>query len=124
MSNEGKSVKVHYVGTLDDGTKFDSSRNRGEPLAFTCMAGQMIRGFDECVRDMEVGETKTVRLEPKDAYGERRPELVQILPIARIPGAEQAQVGQQVMLRGQDGRPIPARISDKDDTYISFDLNH
>ena len=46
MSNEGKKVKVHYVGTLDDGTKFDSSRDRNEPLAFTCMAGQMIAGFD------------------------------------------------------------------------------
>ena len=55
MSNEGKAVKVHYVGTLDDGTKFDSSRDRGEPLAFTCMAGQMIAGFDAAVRDMEVG---------------------------------------------------------------------
>ena len=51
MSNEGKKVKVHYVGTLDDGTKFDSSRDRGEPLAFTCMAGQMIPGFDAAVRE-------------------------------------------------------------------------
>ena len=59
MSNEGKNVKVHYVGTLDDGSKFDSSRDRGEPLAFTCMAGQMIPGFDKAVVDMEVGETKT-----------------------------------------------------------------
>ena len=51
MSNEGKKVKVHYVGTLDDGTKFDSSRDRNEPLAFTCMAGQMIAGFDNAVKD-------------------------------------------------------------------------
>ena len=71
MSNEGKKVKVHYVGTLDDGTKFDSSRDRGEPLAFTCMAGQMIKGFDEAVREMEVGQVVDVRLEPAEAYGER-----------------------------------------------------
>ena len=64
MSNEGKKVKTHYKGTLDDGTQFDSSYDRGEPLEFTCMAGQMIPGFDKAVRDMEVGETKTVRLEP------------------------------------------------------------
>ena len=59
MSNEGKKVKVHYVGTLDDGTKFDSSRDRNEPLAFTCMAGQMIAGFDNAVQDMKVHPTAT-----------------------------------------------------------------
>ena len=60
MSNKGKKVKVHYTGTLDDGTKFDSSLDRGEPLEFTCMAGQMIPGFDAAVETMEQGETKTV----------------------------------------------------------------
>ena len=64
MSNEGKKVKVHYTGTLDDGTTFDSSVERGEPIEFTCMAGQMIPGFDAAVKDMAVGETKTVRIPP------------------------------------------------------------
>ena len=62
LIDEGKSVKVHYTGTLDDGTKFDSSLDRGEPLAFTCMAGQMIPGFDQAVRDMEVGEKRTMNI--------------------------------------------------------------
>ena len=62
MSNEGKKVKVHYTGTLDDGTKFDSSVDRGEPIEFTCAAGQMIPGFDAAVKDMEQGETKTVHI--------------------------------------------------------------
>ena len=61
MSNEGKKVKVHYVGTLDDGTKFDSSFDRNEPLEFTCGAGQMIPGFDEAVKNMEVGQTVYMR---------------------------------------------------------------
>ena len=69
MGNEGKKVKVHYTGTLDDGTTFDSSRDRGEPLEFTCMAGQMIKGFDAAVRDMAVGDKVTVHLEPSEAYG-------------------------------------------------------
>ena len=69
MGNAGKRVLVHYVGTLDDGTVFDSSRDRGEPIAFTCMAGQMIPGFDRAVADMQVGETCDVHLEPADAYG-------------------------------------------------------
>ena len=120
MSNEGKQVKVHYVGTLDDGTKFDSSRDRGEPLAFTCMAGQMIPGFDAAVRDMEVGSTVTIRLEPEDAYGPRRMEMVQTIPLAQLPGAE----GQRIMLRSATGQPIPATVTDKDDRAITFDMNH
>lgn len=125
MSNEGKKVKVHYTGTLDDGTKFDSSYDRNEPLAFTCMAGQMIPGFDAAVRDMAVGETVTVRLEPEDAYGPRREELVQTVPMAQLPGSEQLAVGQQVMLSSAaGGRPFPATVTAKDDTSITFDMNH
>ena len=124
MSNEGKQVKVHYVGTLDDGTKFDSSRNRGEPLAFTCMAGQMIPGFDAAVRDMEVGSTVNIRLEPEDAYGPSRMDMVQTLPIAQLPGSENLSIGQRVMLGGPGGQPIPALVTDKNDTAITFDLNH
>jgi FKBP-type peptidyl-prolyl cis-trans isomerase 2 len=124
MSNEGKKVKVHYVGTLDDGTKFDSSRDRGEPLAFTCMAGQMIAGFDAAVRDMEVGSTATIRLEPEDAYGPRRMDLVQTIPLAQLPGADKLAVGQRVMLGTPTGQPLQATVTDKTDTAITFDMNH
>ena len=124
MSNEGKQVKVHYVGTLDDGTKFDSSRDRGEPLAFTCMAGQMIPGFDAAVRDMAVGETTTIRLEPADAYGPRRMELVQTIPLVQLPGAENLSIGQRVMLQSVTGQPMQATVTDKNETAITFDLNH
>lgn len=124
MSNEGKQVKVHYVGTLDDGTKFDSSRDRGEPLAFTCMAGQMIPGFDAAVRDMAVGETVRIRLEPADAYGPRRMELVQTIPLVQLPGAESLAIGQRVMLQSVTGQPMQATVTDKNNTAITFDLNH
>ena len=124
MSNDGKQVRVHYVGTLDDGTKFDSSRDRGEPLAFVCMAGQMIAGFDAAVRDMEVGQTVRVRLEPHEAYGPRREDLVMRIPIAQMPGAERAQVGMRVILGGPMGQPMPALVASKDETTITFDLNH
>jgi FKBP-type peptidyl-prolyl cis-trans isomerase len=67
MSNEGKKVRTHYVGTFDDGTVFDSSVERGEPLEFECMAGMMIPGFDAAVKDMEVGETKNVHIPAVDA---------------------------------------------------------
>ena len=124
MSNDGKQVKVHYVGTLDDGTKFDSSRDRGEPLAFTCMAGQMIKGFDAAVREMEVGQVVNVRLEPAEAYGERDERLVQAVPNTQMPGAEDLSAGDRVMLSGPGGRPFPATVAAVENGTITFDMNH
>ncbi len=124
MSNEGKKVSVHYVGTLDDGTKFDSSRDRNQPLEFTCMAGQMIPGFDAAVRDMNVGDVVDVRLEPADAYGEKRADLIQTIAIAQLPGSESLSVGQRIMLSSPSGQPFPATVSAKDETTITFDMNH
>lgn len=139
MSNKGKNVKVHYVGTLDDGTVFDSSRDRGTPLEFTCMAGQMIPGFDDAVRFMQVGETKTVRIEADQAYGqvdeskilkmqlmldEDFGQLMQNgLPVAPR-GSEKLKVGQHPVLATPDGHPIPCVVVAKDDTTITFDMNH
>ena len=91
--NTGKKVKVHYTGTLDDGTKFDSSYDRGQTLDFTCMAGQMIPGFDKAVKDMEPGQTVNIRLAPEEAYGERDPRNVIKAPIiAALPGVESVRV--------------------------------
>lgn len=69
MSNENKKCKVHYTGTFNDGTKFDSSYDRGEPLEFVCGAGMMIKGFDEAVKEMEVGQIVDIHLMPEEAYG-------------------------------------------------------
>lgn len=124
MSNEGMRVRVHYVGTLDDGSKFDSSRDRGEPLEFVCMTGMMIPGFDRAVRDMEVGQTVNIRLEPEDAYGPRRADMMVTVPIAQMPGSENAQVGMRVVLGGPMGQPMPAVVAAKDAQTITFDLNH
>ena len=122
--NVGKTCRTHYRGTLDDGTQFDSSYDRGEPLEFVCGAGQMIPGFDAAVADMEVGEIKDVRLTPAEAYGEADPEAIFSVEIARVPGADQVSVGQRVYLQDQFGRPVPARIAAKDDKMITFDTNH
>lgn len=124
MSNAGKKVKVHYTGTLDDGTKFDSSIDRGEPLEFVCMAGQMIPGFDKAVESMNVGDTITVHLEPSEAYGERNEEAIQTIPLANIPGAEDLPVGETVFLQGPNGQPFPAKVAAMDDTTVTFDMNH
>lgn len=124
MSNNGKRVRTHYVGTFDDGTVFDSSVERGEPLEFVCMAGQMIPGFDKAVESMEVGETKNVHIPAADAYGEYNEELVQKVPVGNIPGADELPVGQTVYLQGPGGQPFPAKVAAMDDEYVTFDMNH
>ena len=125
MGNEGKKVKVHYTGTLDDGTTFDSSRDRGEPLEFTCMAGQMIKGFDAAVRDMAVGDKVTVHLEPNEAYGERREELVQEFPMTRVPqGMRGVKVGDRLMLQSPQGQPVPVMVARVTPEALYLDMNH
>ena len=83
-AGEGDRVAVHYTGTLDDGEEFDSSRG-SEPLSFVVGDGRMITGFDAAVRGMTVGESRTVRMEPAEAYGERRDELLMTFPISQLP---------------------------------------
>ena len=122
--NVGKKVRTHYRGTFNDGTQFDSSYDRGEPLEFVCGAGQMIRGFDAAVADMEVGEIKDVHLSPAEAYGESDPNAIFSIEIARLPGSENARVGQRVYLTDRYGRPTPVTVVAKDETTITFDANH
>ena len=86
--NAGKTVRVHYTGTFNDGTKFDSSYDRNEPLEFVCGAGMMIRGFDEAVLDMEEGDVKKIHLMPEEAYGMPDPEAIFTVTIAEMPGSE------------------------------------
>lgn len=124
MSNAGKNVKVHYTGTLKDGSKFDSSLDRGQPLAFTCMKGQMIPGFDNAVDGMAVGEKKTVEIPAAEAYGERNDELIMQMPIENVPNPSELVVGDMVQLSGPGGRPTPARIHEVTDKYVALDLNH
>ena len=123
-NNAGKKVKVHYVGTLDDGTQFDSSRDRNEPLGFTCMAGQMIPGFDTAVSTMEIGEVRDVHIEAKDAYGEKDPDMVKTIPLSVMKGIEKFSVGDKVVLSDPAGHPFPATITDMSNETVTFDLNH
>jgi len=81
----GDSVSVHYVGTLDDGSVFDSSREQDQTFDFVIGAGEVIAGFDAGVRGMKVGDIKTVRIEPVDAYGESDPGLIETVDIALLP---------------------------------------
>ena len=122
--NVGKTCRTHYKGTFNDGTQFDSSYDRGEPLEFVCGAGQMIPGFDAAVADMEVGQIVDVHLMPEEAYGMPDPNAVFTVEIAQLPGSEEAQVGQQVYLTNQYGQPFPVKVAAKGETTITFDANH
>ena len=81
----GDTVSVHYKGTLEDGTVFDSSHDRGETINFEVGAGNMIKGFDTAVVDMEVGEVKSISLTPEEGYGEVNPNALMEVPKASFP---------------------------------------
>ena len=122
--NVGRKVRTHYRGTFNDGTQFDSSYDRGEPLEFICGAGMMIKGFDAAVADMEPGQIINVHLMPSEAYGEADPDAVFTVELARLPGAESLSVGSNVYLQNAYGQPFPVTVTAKDDSTITFDANH
>lgn len=124
MSNLNKTCRVHYEGTFNDGTKFDSSYDRGEPLEFVCGAGMMIKGFDKAVEDMAVGDIKNIHLMPEEAYGMPDPEYIIVLEIDQLPGAEGLEVGQKAYLANQLGQPFQVLVTAKDDKMITLDANH
>ena len=124
MSNTGRTCKVHYTGTFNDGTKFDSSYDRGEPIEFVCSAGQMIPGFDQAVEGINVGDIIDVHLHPEDAYGMPDPEAIIKAPLADMPGAENLEVGNQVYLANSMGQQFLVKVIEKDDESITFDANH
>ena len=122
--NVNKTCRVHYRGTLNDGTQFDSSYDRGEPLEFVCGAGMMIRGFDAAVADMEVGQIVDIHLTPDEAYGEADPAMIFPVEIAQLPGSEDLTVGQKVYLYNTMGQPFLVNVVAKDEKTITFDANH
>ena len=122
--NVGKTCRTHYRGTFNDGTQFDSSYDRGEPLEFVCGAGMMIHGFDAAVADMEVGQVVDVHLMPEEAYGMPDPNAIFTIETAQLPGSEELQVGQQVYLTSQIGQPFPVKVTAREGSTITFDANH
>lgn len=123
IASQGATVAVHYTGTLDTGEVFDSSRGR-EPLEFQIGAGQVIAGFDRAVEGLAVGETREVRLEPAEAYGHPKEELVVDVPADQFAGGGEPQVGEHVQVQVAEGQNRVARIADVKDDTIRLDLNH
>jgi len=120
---DNNQVTVHYKGTLKSGEVFDTSRER-EPLEFTVGAGQMIPGFENAVKGMQMNEVKTVTIAPADAYGETNPEMVQKVPKSQLPEGLNPFVGQQLSSKMEDGQEIIVRVADVQDDHIKIDANH
>lgn len=119
----GDTVRVHYEGRLEDGEVFDSSAG-GDPLEFRVGAGEVIPGFEEAVRGMEVGQKKTVEIEPDDAYGERREQLVAQMARENMNLEGTPEAGMSLLMQTGDGQQIPVTITEVTDSHVTLDANH
>lgn len=126
MAQEGQRVAVSYVGKFDDGEVFDSTESHGgDLLEFVVGSGQVIPGFDAAVRDLEVGETKTVVIEPKDGYGEYDETKVQVVPMSEAGQLGQQlkdSVGEYVMLQDRMGGIREVKVVTADEN-LTLDFN-
>jgi peptidylprolyl isomerase len=123
QAKQGDVVRVHYTGRLTDGTQFDSSEGR-EPLEFTVGAGQMIKGFDDGVVGMNVGDKKVLNISATEAYGERDEQAIIEFPAANIPADMKLEPGMQLTLRNQHGQPVPVVVLELQAEVVIMDANH
>jgi peptidylprolyl isomerase len=123
QAKQGDVVRVHYTGRLTDGTQFDSSEGR-EPLEFTVGAGQMIKGFDDGVVGMNVGDKKILNISATEAYGERDEQAIIEFPAANIPADMKLEPGMQLTLRNQHGQPVPVVVLEVQAEVVIMDANH
>lgn len=121
-AKNGDTVNIHYKGSLDDGTVFDSSEGR-DPLSFTIGSGQVIPGFEEAVTGMEVGESKSVNIPADKAYGQRNEEMVIEAPRDQVPPEITPEVGQQLQMGGPNGEVVVVVITEVTDEFIKLDAN-
>ncbi|WP_445680398.1 FKBP-type peptidyl-prolyl cis-trans isomerase [Radicibacter daui] len=119
----GDTVSLHYTGTLNDGSEFDSSVG-GSPLSFKVGAGQVIPGFDAAVTGMAVGEKKTVTIPADEAYGEHNEAMVQVVPRDQLPDDMPVEEGMQVQAETEDGQLMVLTIIEFDDETVTMDANH
>ena len=122
QAKRGDTVRVHYIGTLDNGEQFDSSRG-DEPLTFTLGAGAVIQGFDDAVSGMTVGEAKRVTIPAELAYGDRRDELTLRLPRTELPADLELEEGTQLRME-QGDQSIVVTVRDLDADTVMLDANH
>ena len=119
----GDTVRIHYTGTLADGTEFDSSQGR-DPLEFTVGSGQIIPGLDQAIPGMAVGDSKSVEVPAESAYGAVNPAAIQKVPRSQVPDEIPLEVGLQLQVQAPDGRVVPVTVSEMDEESVTLDMNH
>lgn len=122
-AKSGDQVSVHYTGKLESGEVFDSSVER-EPLSFQVGTGQMIKGFDQGVLGMKVGDKKTLTLSPEEAYGQRDEQNVHSFPKENLKGIEQFEIGQVLPLQNEMGQTFYPKVLEVTDQEVKLDFNH
>ena len=120
---KGDKIKVDYVGSLEEGTVFDSSEKHEQPLEFQVGSGMIIKGFDDAVIGMNKGDEKEITLQPEEAYGKYRPELARKIPKYQIPDADKAKEGMIIMIGLPGGDQVPARITKVEKDGLTLDMN-
>jgi FKBP-type peptidyl-prolyl cis-trans isomerase 2 len=123
QAQNGDKVKVHYHGKLRTGETFDSSQDR-EPLEFELGSGQVIKGFDEGIQGMQVGDKKTIEIAVVDAYGEKQQEMIIEFPKDQFPPDMNPEPGMQLMMSNGSGQQFPVTIVDVKDESVILDANH
>jgi len=121
-AKKGDTVKIHYTGTLADGTTFDTSAGH-DPLTFLIGGEQVIAGFEEAVLGMSAGESKTVTIPAEKAYGSYDEALVIQAPLAHIPPDMDPQVGQRLQMGGPGGELVQVVVSEVSSTHVTLDAN-
>jgi len=119
----GDTVKVHYHGRLTNGTTFDSSEGR-PPLEFQVGAGMVIKGFDNGVVDMKVGDKKTLNIPVDQAYGPKNEELIMDFPKGNIPADLNPEVGMELQMSNPEGQVFPVKVAAIGSEFITLDANH
>jgi len=123
VAKSGDTVRIHYTGTLSDGSVFDSSEGR-DPLEFTLGSGQVIAGFDTGVDGMAVGEKKTIEIPSDQAYGPVHEEARQEVPRSQIPAEIPLEVGLQLQMQSPTGQVVPVTVISISEEVVMLDANH
>ena len=123
QAKPGDTLHLHYKGTLDDGTVFDTSEGR-DPLTFELGAGQIIPGLEAGVTGMEVGEKRSVRVEATEAYGDRDPSRLHAVDKAQVPDNIPTEPGTQLQVQTQDGQAMNVTVAEVTETEVILDANH